>query len=339
MKSSYIILLIACLIGLGFSKQTKLFNYPAYWPAPVYSFKKNPLTSEKILLGKVLFYDPILSLDSTISCASCHSPYTAFTHVDHALSHGINDQIGKRNAPALFNLAWQKKFMWDGSIAHLDFQALAPIANKDEMGCDLKTVLRRVNANNRYKVLIEKAYQTKQLTGEQLLKSMSQFMLSLVSSNAKYDRVMAGVETFNSQEKRGYFLFRKQCASCHTEPLFTNHEFATNDLPLDPTINDFGRYDITKNKKDSLHFKVPSLRNVAFTYPYMHDGRFKKLAAVMNHYQNGMKKGDQRLPENNSLSSKDKVDLVAFLLTLSDTAFIHNKQHQFPINNFKTQNQ
>ena len=104
MKSSYIILLIACLIGLGLSKQTTLIGYPTYWPKPVYNFKNNPLTSDKILLGKVLFYDPILSLDSTISCASCHSPYTAFTHVDHALSHGINDRIGKRNAPAVRTL-------------------------------------------------------------------------------------------------------------------------------------------------------------------------------------------------------------------------------------------
>lgn len=338
MKNSYFILLIACLIGLGFSKQTKLFNYPTYWPAPVYSFKKNLLTSEKILLGKVLFYDPILSLDSTISCASCHSPYTAFTHVDHALSHGINDRIGKRNAPALFNLAWQKKFMWDGAIAHLDFQALAPIENKDEMGCDLKTVLKRVNANNRYKILIEKAYKTEQLTGEQLLKTMTQFLLSLISADSKYDRVRAGKEQFTEQEANGYALFQENCASCHTEPFFTNHNFAQNDLPIDPNLLDFGRYEITKNKKDSLHFKVPSLRNIAFTYPYMHDGRFKKLAEVLNHYQTGVANGDPRLPAKNHLTSRDKIDIIAFLMCLSDNSFVQNKAFQFPINNFKKQN-
>jgi len=338
MKKELLWLFFVVVMSLSCFKIPALISYPNYWPKPVYNFNSNPITADKILLGKVLFYDPILSQDSTISCASCHSSYAAFTHVDHPTSHGINDGIGNRNAPALFNLAWQKKFMWDGAISHLDFQVLAPIANKSEMGSDLKTVLQRVNKNKRYHELIVKAYKTEQLSGEQLLKAMAQFLLSLISADSKYDRVRAGKEQFTEQEATGYALFQENCASCHTEPFFTNHDFAKNDLPIDPNLNDLGRYEITKNKKDSLHFKVPSLRNIAFTYPYMHDGRFKKLAEVLNHYQTGVSNGDARLPAKNHLTSRDKIDIIAFLMCLSDNGFVQNKAFQFPINNFKQQN-
>lgn len=335
MKKELLWLFFVVLISLSCFKIPALISYPNYWPKPVYNFNNNPLTKDKILLGKVLFYDPILSQDSSISCASCHSSYAAFTHVDHPTSHGINDAIGNRNAPALFNLAWQKKFMWDGAISHIDFQALAPISNKIEMGSDLKTVLSRVNKNKRYHELIKKAYKTDQLSGEQFLKAMAQFLLSLVSSNSKYDNVRAGKDQFSEQEANGYALFQKNCASCHTEPFFTNHDFAKNDLPINQNLKDLGRYNITKNNSDSLLFKVPSLRNIAFTYPYMHDGRFKKLSEVLNHYQTGVANGDVRLPNKNQLTSKDKIDIIAFLLCLSDNDFVQNKAFQFPITNFK----
>lgn len=308
------------------------FNPPVYFPKPVYNFEQNPLDSNKIELGRRLFYDPILSADNTISCASCHSPYNAFAHTDHDLSHGIYDSIGTRNAPALFNLAWQQSFMWDGAINHLDMQALAPISHPSEMGSNINEVIMKLNASRMYKELFYKAFQDSTINTAKILKSLSQFQLTLVSANAKYDRVKLGKESFSEQEKQGYQLFTKNCASCHSEPLFSNYNFENNGLPIDPTLNDLGRYVITENENDKAKFKVPSLRNLSFTYPYMHDGRFMTLQEVINHYTSGIEHSEtlsSQFNESIELSSNEKVDLISFLLTLNDKDFVFNKKHQF----------
>jgi cytochrome c peroxidase len=307
-------------------------NYPTNWPKPYYNFELNPLDSNVILLGRVLFYDPILSADNTISCSSCHSPFNAFAHTDHDLSHGIYDVIGTRNAPALFNLAWQNSFMWDGAINHLDMQALAPISHPQEMGESINNVLKKVNILTRYKKLSNNAFGDSSLTGEHLLKAISQFQLTLVSANSKYDNVKSGFAEFNDQELNGYQLFQKNCNTCHTEPLFISNDFAHNGLDIDTTLNDFGRQKISMNKADSLKFKIPSLRNLSFTYPYMHDGRFGSLNAVLTHY--ATLKTNQEILDNRlktiTLSSRDKTDLIAFLLTLNDKEFVFSKAHSFP---------
>jgi cytochrome c peroxidase len=306
---------------------------PSNFPKPVYNFSKNSLTANKIQLGRALFYDPILSRDNLISCASCHSQFSAFTHIDHALSHGIDDKIGFRNSPALMNLAWQTSFMRDGAINHLDMLALAPMSNPDEMDENITHVVFKLQANNVYPKLFFEAFGDSVITGEHTLKAIAQFMLTLVSSNSKYDSVMRKQSVFTSQEKNGYVLFKKNCASCHTEPLFTNDNFRNNGLAIDTTLKDFGRYRATKNPSDSLKFKVPTLRNIEFSYPYMHDGRFKKLSQVINHYTNGIEKNRTLAPELQKaieLTSNEKVDIIAFLLTLSDKSFLFNPKYFYP---------
>lgn len=334
MKRTVYILSLICFFIFAFrAADGVLFEIPAQFPKPVYDFSKNPLTDNKIQLGRALFYDPILSRNNMISCASCHSQFSAFTHVDHALSHGIEDKIGFRNAPALMNLAWQSTFMRDGAINHLDVQALAPLSNPIEMDEDITHVVSKLQSSKLYPKLFYKAFGDSVITGEHTLKAISQFMLTLVSANSKYDSVMLKRANFTAQENNGYHLFKKNCASCHTEPLFTNDDFKNNGLPIDTTLKDYGRYRVTKIPADSLKFKVPSLRNIEFSYPYMHDGRFKRLSQVLNHYTDGINKSktlSAELQKPIILSSNEKVDIIAFLLTLTDKSFLFNPNYFYP---------
>ncbi len=326
----------ACVSLLSFTITEVKLIYPGYFPFPEYDLSKNRLDTSIIALGRHLFYDPVLSADNTISCASCHSPYNAFSHTDHDVSHGINDQVGTRNAPALFNLAWQKTFMWDGAINHLDMQALAPISHPKEMGETIASVVKKLNGAAFYRKTFYTAYHDSAITGEKVLKALAQFQLTLISANAKYDQVRQGKANFTVQEENGYRLFLHYCNACHTEPMFTNYTFASNGLPVDTTLNDYGRWMVTKKNEDSLLFKVPSLRNLSYTYPYMHDGRFKKLQQVLNHYTNGVqqhKSLSKELKKTIALSSDEKVDLLAFLLTLNDPGFVFNQKHQHPPKN------
>jgi cytochrome c peroxidase len=320
---------------------TPLFITPKGWEKPVYDFTKNPLTKEKIALGRILFYDPILSKDNTISCSSCHLSHTAFTHIDHQLSHGIEGKIGTRNAPTLMNLAWSNSFMWDGAINHLDMQSLAPITHPDEMGETIENVVNKLQKTTKYPTLFKAAFGDSLITGEHTLKAISQFMLTLVSANSKYDKVMSLRGTkqegdkniaFNDYELKGYGLFKKHCASCHKEPLFTNNAFENNGLELDTTLMDYGRIKITKRKEDSLKFKVPSLRNVEVSYPYMHDGRFPNLPMVLFYYTEGVHQSKTLAPALKKkiiLSEADKGHLIAFLKTLTDEDFLHNPAFQY----------
>lgn len=200
-------LLCIVFLSVAFTVTNDLFFVPENWPKPVYDFSRNTLTTEKIVLGRVLFYDPSLSKNKMISCASCHSPFSAFTHIDHALSHGINDSIGTRNSPALMNLAWQSSFMWDGAINNLDMQALAPISHPAEMGSSMKEVVVNLQKAQLYRHLFYNAFGDSSVTGEKTLKALSQFMLTLVTANSKYDKVMRKEDTFTLQESNGYLLF------------------------------------------------------------------------------------------------------------------------------------
>lgn len=334
-KKSFIWISLA-LFFWAFSPFKKfVFSYPEYFPKPVYDFKKNPLSEKKIELGRVLFFDPILSKDNSISCASCHSSFNAFAHTDHDLSHGIGDSIGTRNAPALFNLAWQKSFMWDGAVNHLDVQALAPITHPKEMGETIENVAVKLQKSKIYPKLFLAAFGDSSITGERILKALSQFQLTLVSDQSKYDKVKSGEDKFTAQEENGYALFKTHCSSCHSEPLFSTYEFANNGLPVDETLNDYGKYSITKLSKDSLLFKTPSLRNLKYTFPYMHDGRFKKLNEVLNHYSKGIEHNKTLATELKNgirLNADEKADLMAFLNTLNDPTFVFNTAFQYPKN-------
>lgn len=333
MKVKKFILPVFILTAAFSASKVCQLQYPSYFPKPIYDLKKNPFSINKIELGRALFYDPILSKDNTISCASCHSSYNSFAHTDHALSHGINDKVGTRNAPALMNLAWQGAFMWDGAVNHLDVQALAPISHPKEMGETIKNVIAKLQSSKLYPGLFYGAFNDSMISGEKVLKALAQFQLTLVSANSKYDRVKQGKEKFTEQEQKGYLLFQKNCNSCHTEPLFSNYTFANNGLPVDTTLNDFGKGMITKQSTDSLKFKIPSLRNLSYTYPYMHDGRFNKLSQVLNHYTNGIKQSPTLANELKvpvKLTSDEKTDLIAFLLALNDADFVFNPKLKYP---------
>lgn len=304
-----------------------LLPIPPGWPAPRYDLRKNPLTKEGFLLGRKLFYDERLSADSTISCAGCHQQFGAFATYEHALSHGIDNTLTTRNAPALQNLAWQKEYMWDGGINHLDLQPLAPLTAKNEMGETIADVLNRLRRDTAYPRLFRQAFGDTLINSQRLTKALSQFLIMLVSADSKYDRVMRGKDSFSLPEKLGYAIFQKKCSSCHREPLFTDLSYRNTGLPVDNMLNDYGRMRITGDPKDSLKFKVPSLRNVAITRPYGHDGRFFTLLNVFEHYRRNMVVSpltDSLLQHRLPLSNFEIGQLTAFLYTLTDTGFLKN---------------
>lgn len=303
------------------------FRQPEHFPTPVYRFSTNAITQSGFELGRKLFYDPVLSADNTISCGSCHIQTSAFTHHGHIVSHGIADRMGTRNSPPIMNLAWNPSFMWDGGIFDLDLQAIAPITNHVEMDETMENIVRKLKARDAYAQLFTKAFGDAEITGARLLKALSQFMLLCVSSEARYDSVMRKQAAFTALEVQGYTLFKAKCGSCHAEPLFTDHSFRSNGLPPSMT-DDQGRYLITQKEEDRYRFKVPSLRNLAYTAPYMHDGRFLTLDAVLDHYEKGiqpMPSLDPQLSGGITFSASERSALMAFLNTLNDKTFVTNK--------------
>lgn len=311
------------------------FYQPTYWPKPSYNFKGNPMDGDKFELGRALFYDPILSRDSSISCASCHLQFTAFAHVDHATSHGIEGRIGRRNAPGLANLAWRNLFHWDGGVLNLNAQAINPITHADEMDMRLDSLLYRLDRFPIYSAAFKRTFGTTDIRPFHLVKALAQFTVSLVSANSKYDKVQRSEEgiEFTDQEKKGLVLFTKFCSACHTAPFFAKEEFKSNGLPLDPNLRDFGRMEITGNKRDSLLFMVPTLRNIEYSFPYMHDGRIAKLKDVIKHYtlldysnpllSKELRKNPVRLSDN------EQKDLLAFLKTLTDKTFLFDERFKY----------
>ena len=323
------VILLVCILGVMASfvqVQQKLFKVPRHWPKPVVDFRKQPLVPSQVLLGRVLFYDPILSRNNTISCSSCHLSYTAFTHVDHALSHGIDDRIGTRNAPALMNMAWSPVFMWDGAHTSLRGQVFSPITHPQEMDETPERLMRKLQESSLYPGLVGAAFGDRMITPERLSVALEQFMLTFVSARSKYDRVKAGRANFSVQEQKGYRIFQQNCASCHTEPLFTNYRFERNGLTPDTLLRDSGRAHVTRRPEDAFKFKVPTLRNIEFSRPYMHDGRFASLTEVLAHYSSSFPSAAKPL----NLTSENRTDLMAFLLTLTDEQFLFDTNYTFP---------
>jgi cytochrome c peroxidase len=333
MKAYWILLL--ALTGIGAQTLIEKETAPDYFPKALKPLPDTQSDKALIELGRALFYDPILSADGSISCASCHSVYNGFAHSDHRTSHGINDHVGKRNAPALFNLAWQKEFMWDGAVNNLEMQALAPLSHPDEMGSNLATTLNKLNESKLYQELSEAAYGTRVLDSRNFLHALGSFLLNLRSWQSKYDRVKHGQTSFNEQEQRGYALFQSHCNGCHTEPLFFANEFRNNGLAVDSILQDSGRVAVSLKTIDRYRFKTPSLRNLSYTYPYMHDGRFDNLNQVLRHYSapaGNSGNTDELIGKGLQLNSAERTDLIAFLLCLNDSSFVFNPQYAFPRN-------
>lgn len=305
------------------------FSVPFGFPPPVYSFQNNPLTQEGFELGRKLFYDPILSRDSTISCGSCHQQSVAFAHADHRLSHGIDDLQGNRNSPGLYNLAWFPNFMWDGGVNHLEVQPLAPITNPVEMDETMANVLIKLRRSQTYRTMFLSAFDTDSITTQRVMYAMAQFMGAMVSAGSKYDQHRLGTASLTSSEANGLSLFRTHCESCHREPLMTDMQFRNNGLNQN-FVSDPGRAMITGLPQDSGLFRVPSLRNVALTDPYMHDGRFSNLTQVLNHYSSGIVSSSTLDPHFINgpipLTTQDKTDIIAFLHTLTDHRYISDRR-------------
>lgn len=335
----FIVVAITCgrlFIAAGFktSSPTPLaFTVPQGWPQPVYNFKDNPLTKEGFELGRKLFYDGRLSRDGNFSCAACHQQFAAFATYDHNLSHGVNNAFTRRNAPGLFNLAWQKEFMWDGGINHLDLQPLAPMTDTSEMGETLDNILQKLQADTAYPRLFTQAFGSPGISTKRLTQALSQFVVMMVSANSKYDRVMRGEDSFDLPQRLGYEIFQQKCQSCHTPPLFTDYSYRNTGITVDPYLNDWGRMKITRNPADSLKFRVPSLRNVQLTFPYGHDGRFYNLQDVLDHYRKAVAPGatvDSLVRGNMKLSNYETGQLKAFMYTLTDSTLLHDPRFAPP---------
>lgn len=325
-KWIYILLAAAALL-LSFQKtltDPETIHVSEGWPEPVYN---KPITENGFQLGKKLFYDPKLSRDGSTSCANCHLSFTGFTHVDHKVSHGIDDRTGTRNSPVLINLAWNSSFHWDGGVNHLEMQMINPIQHPKEMDNTLENVISYLNSETEYRALFFDAFGDSTATTPNMLRAFGQFTASLISSNAKFDQVMRGEAEFTEQEQKGYKLFQMHCNSCHKAPLFNSNFFSSNGLAIDTAFNDVGRYAITKIGADSLQFRIPTLRNIEFTRPYMHDGRFETLREVLEHYTSIDTEApylSKQLRTKIDLKDTDKKDLIAFLKTLTDKEFLYN---------------
>lgn len=344
-KNSYLIFVVLCCLNcsnedIGYEPTSQPLDIPQLFREniiPPVIPTDNPQTAEGIALGKKLFFDTILSENGTQACASCHSPQNAFT--DHsATSAGAEGNFGFRNAMPLFNLAWNygDRFNWDGSALSIERQALEPVENPIELHSNWDNVVERLQNDSEYPELFQLAFKTSTITKELTTKAIAQFERTLISANSKFDRYSLAQATLTSQELNGLDVFLREdkgdCFHCHgtpNNPLWTDNLFHNNGL--DATFADLGLGSVTGDPNDNGKFRTPSLRNLAYTAPYMHDGRFASLEEVINHYSEGlqnsptidplMKKIDQGGVQ---LSDQDKADLKAFLLTLSDASFVNN---------------
>lgn len=311
------------------------FTVPSNFPDLAYNIALNPPTEKGFELGKKLFYDGRLASDGVVSCGFCHIQANAFTHHGHTVSHGVDNAQGTRNTPPIQNLAYQSIFMYDGAADHLDLQPIIPLTSIIEMNGDLNAILKMMKADKEYQKLFGQAFDDGAITTENMLKALSQFIVMVVSSNSKFDKYRRNEigGTFNSDELAGYDLFKSKCASCHATDLQTDNSFRNNGLAVNPMVNDVGRYTVTELASDYYKFKVPSLRNVEVSGPYMHDGRFGTLEGVLNHYASGIESSatlDPVLKQNGklgiSLSEMEKKQIIAFLKTLTDTQYLKDKR-------------
>ncbi|MCS7073912.1 MAG: cytochrome-c peroxidase [Bacteroidia bacterium] len=302
---------------------------PAGFPKVHYNNPNNPWSEATFQLGRKLFYDPILSEDSTVACASCHHQGFAFSDAGMAFSLGIRSQLGNRNAPSIQNVLWQTSFMWDGGINHIEIMPFGPITNPVEMGESLPLILTKLNRSH-YRAAFRTVFRQDSINSQQLFYALTQFLGNLISASSRYDQFRKGAVSFTESELSGYRIFQQRCNSCHTEPLFTNYTFQNNGI--DTVFADEGRKRISLESSDLGKFKVPTLRNIAVTYPYMHDGRFWTLEQVIAHYNQPHVSFtvSRELLNKPALSALEQQQLLSFLHTLTDTIFLQNSRFSKP---------
>lgn len=308
----------------------------------------NKLTNEGVQLGRMLFYETMLSKDNSISCGSCHNQKTAFSDTLR-LSKGVGGSLGKRQAMGVFNMLWNSnEFFWDGRAHLLRNQSLMPIQDNLEMKETLENVINKLTMSELYTSQFNQVFGSAEVTSERISLALEQFMNSIVSSNSKYDDYVAGKATLTTVEERGKFLFFTEynpsfpnasgadCQHCHGGANFENDKYMNNGIDDNTSLTDVGRQAVTNNPNDKGKFKVPSLRNVELTPPYMHDGRFKTLEEVVNHYNLVTNSTNldpafrQQLPNGLQLNNSDKAALVAFLKTLTDSKLTNNSKFSNP---------
>lgn len=306
---------------------------PANFGPPIYDLTLNPVSEAGFALGKKLFYDPLLSRDTTIACADCHISYAAFSHPDHPTSHGIKGLFGRRNALPVQNMLWKTSFFWDGGVPNLDLVPLNAIQSPVEMDESPAHVLEKLRAHPQYPGMFKEVFGTEEITTARFLQSLSQFMVMLVSANSPYDRYIrnepgAGL---SANELGGLTIFQQKCAGCHATEQFTDQTYRNNGILSDFTL-DQGRAEVSALSDDVGKFRVPSLRNVASTAPYMHNGKFKTLESVLEHYASGVKGSptlDPLLQQADGslgipLTADEKTKLIAFLKSLTDEEFLRD---------------
>ena len=348
-KIGYLTVFISIfLLGFLYKSETTPYPFPELPLFPEMPVAKhNPVTIEGALLGRYLFYDPILSSDSTISCASCHKQQYAFSDAPNPFSTGRNGVLMRRNTMPLFNLAWYPAFFWDGRAADLEEQVFHPVRAYDEMNLDWEIASKRLKQNSFYTPLFKQAFGTTKIDSTHISNAIAQFMRTLLSYQSKYDRVLAGQEYLSPDEYAGFVLMNDQskgdCLHCHSTDgsvLGTDLRFSNNGLDAisNPfSYSDPGRGAITGKTSDYGTFIIPSLRNVVLTGPYMHDGRFSTLEDVLDFYSEGIQMSvniDSKMQYAHqggvNLTHLEKQQIIAFLHTLTDSTFISNPEFSNP---------
>lgn len=317
---------------------------PPNFPALVYDVAKNQPDEATFELGRALFYDPRLSSDGTVSCGSCHQQSRAFSD-GQALAIGVAGRRSARNSPALQNLGWHRSFMADGGGRGLALQALAPLTSPQEMNEPLADALAKLNADPDYRRRFAAIYGPGPIDTPQFLKALAQFTSALTSAQSRYDKYVRHEPggALTAAERRGQALFQQQCSSCHATDLFTDESFRNNGLDAAFPV-DSGRAHITLLPADAGRFRVPSLRNVARTAPYMHDGRFGSLPQVLAHYAHGVRPSrtlDPLLRQPDSclglaLTDQQQRELIVFLNILTDNELLTNPRFAPPLDRTET---
>ncbi|HTE23718.1 cytochrome-c peroxidase [Flavitalea sp.] len=324
-------------------------NYPAYFGNRITIPADNPTTEEGVKLGRMLFYDPLLSSTNRISCATCHQQKFAFTD-GKVFSEGVDGKQQPRNTMSLSNLLWVRQFFWDGRVKGLEKQAETPLTGEHEMGQSLEVSALKLSDKGDYATYFEKAFGSREITGLRITYALSQFERTLISSNAPYDKYLGGNHKLSASEENGMHLFYTNpdpskyirgagCGNCHGGTKTYSELFQNNGL--EPGTADEDRQTITGQPADESRFRVVTLRNIALTQPYMHDGRFKTLEEVLDHYNEHIKQSPTLSPflKNNSnipggqslaLTKKEKEDLISFLNALTDSAFISDPSFSDP---------
>lgn len=302
--------------------------------------ENNRPTLEGVALGRMLFYDPILSANNKVSCASCHAQNLAFSDGLPLGGKGITGKQGMRNSPAIINVAWMPGLFWDGGVTGAESFAYAPIQHPDEMGSNLKQVVAELQASPNYPSQFKAAFGSDTINTQMVAHALAQFMRTMVSGNSRYDRFIRREkgQKLSKYELQGYRLFNMNCSQCHSGELFTDNAFHNIGLPLKEGSkkwdeSNLGRFRITHDTADWGKYKTPTLRNITLTAPYMHDGRFKTLEEVMFQYRfqtANYPNLDIQLQNKNGkpgllMDNEEQAQILAFLKCLTDTSFIQNK--------------